>query len=83
MYASEAWGLGREQIMEVAALKAYVPRGLKRRAFAAFALLDTNYSSWTRQQLEQWLTTIEKQAIAQREGQPGAEAGDHAEASTI
>jgi hypothetical protein len=58
----------RENVMEVAALKAYVPRALKRRAFATFALLDINYSHWTRQQLEKWLAAVEMEAKAQRAG---------------
>jgi hypothetical protein len=36
-------------------VKAYISRALRRRAFAAFALLDTNYSRWTLEQLERWL----------------------------
>jgi hypothetical protein len=37
----------------------YLPRALKRQAFAAFALRDLNFSRWARQQLEGWLKAQE------------------------
>jgi hypothetical protein len=47
--------------MEVAQIKAYVPKSLKRRAFSAFATLDLNFSRWTREQLEKWLDAHQAQ----------------------
>jgi hypothetical protein len=41
--------------MEMIATKVYLPKPLKRRAFAAFAMADTNFSRWTRECLERWL----------------------------
>jgi hypothetical protein len=43
---------------EYVPVKAYIPRHLRRRAFAAFAMLDTNYSRWTREHLERWLEEL-------------------------
>jgi hypothetical protein len=48
---------------EYVPVKAYIPRTLRRRAFAAFALFDTNYSQWTREHLEAWLRQVTSQAI--------------------
>jgi hypothetical protein len=45
--------------METAAVKAYLPKPLKRQAFAAFALRDLNFSRWAREQLEAWLQEIQ------------------------
>jgi hypothetical protein len=41
--------------MEMAATKVYLPKPLKRRAFAAFAMAETNFSRWARENLERWL----------------------------
>ena len=50
-------------------VKAYIPRPLRRGAFAAFALLDTNYSRWTREHLERWLHEVAPQgALLTRDG---------------
>jgi hypothetical protein len=38
-----------ERVVQV---KAYIPRQLKRQAFAAFAMEETNFSRWVRQQLD-------------------------------
>lgn len=41
--------------MDVVAVKAYLPKSLKRQAFVACALRGMTYSRWTREQLEGWL----------------------------
>jgi hypothetical protein len=41
--------------MQITQIKAYVTKDLRRRAFAAFAMADTNFSRWTREALEHWL----------------------------
>jgi hypothetical protein len=53
-------------------VKAYIPRPLRRRAFAAFALLDTNYSRWTREHLERWLQEVaSKGELIKTQGREG------------
>jgi len=44
--------------MDKATVKLYLPRDLKRAAFAAFAWHDLTFSAWAREQLEQWLHDI-------------------------
>jgi hypothetical protein len=63
--------------MDSAAMKAYVPKALKRRAFAAFAMLDTNYSRWTREQLEKWLASNQQEGSIQTEEDCGCETSQH------
>lgn len=41
--------------METTAIKGYVPRSLRRKAFAQFALQDLTFSGWLRDQLERWV----------------------------
>jgi len=63
--------------MEMMATKVYLPKPLKRRAFAAFAMEDMNFSRWTREQLEKWLdarSAPESQAVLGQEGWHGAKA---------
>jgi hypothetical protein len=43
---------------DVIAIKAYVPKALKRQAFAAFQFHDLNFGVWTRQHLERWLQEV-------------------------
>jgi hypothetical protein len=43
---------------EMTATKVYLPKSLKRRAFAAFALTGTNFSRWSREHLAHWLRGI-------------------------
>ena len=56
-------------------VKAYMTRSLRRRAFAAFAMRDTNFSRWTREQLEAWLKEISEDAchttVVVKDGQGG------------
>ena len=42
-----------------AQVKAAIPRDLKRRAFAAFAMREEKFNRWLRTQLEGWLQEIE------------------------
>jgi hypothetical protein len=63
---------------EYVPVKAYISRALRRQAFAAFALRDTNYSRWTREQLEQWLEEVASHGELRRsqalDGEQGCEA---------
>ncbi len=43
---------------EVVQIKAEIPRDLKRRAFAAFALRDEKFTRWLHIQLEAWLKEV-------------------------
>jgi hypothetical protein len=45
---------------EVVQIKAEIPRDLKRRAFAAFALRDEKFTRWLRLQLEAWLREVDE-----------------------
>jgi len=54
-------------------VKAYISRALRRRAFAAFVMLDTNYSRWTREHLERWLEDVAPQDERSRVEGPGME----------
>ena len=42
-----------------AQVKAAIPRDLKRRAFAAFAMREEKFNRWLRTQLEGWLQEVE------------------------
>jgi hypothetical protein len=44
--------------MEIVSVKAYIPRHLRRLAFAQFALQEMTFSTWVRTHLEQWLEEI-------------------------
>ena len=57
---------------EFVQVKADVPRDLKRRAFAVFALRDEKFARWLRTQLEVWLQEVE--------GHEGAADSTHAQA---
>lgn len=41
--------------METTAVKGYIPRNLRRTAFAQFALRDLTFSGWLREHLERWV----------------------------
>jgi len=45
---------------EFVQVKAEIPRTLKRRAFAAFALREERFNRWLRTQLEKWLEEIDE-----------------------
>ena len=40
-------------------VKAVIPRTLKRRAFAEFAMQEVKFSHWLQRQLESWLEETE------------------------
>jgi hypothetical protein len=44
--------------METVAVKASMPRHLRRQAFAPFALRDMTFSAWVRPPLEYWLCEV-------------------------
>jgi len=44
---------------EFVQVKADVPRELKRRVFAAFALREEKFNRWLRMQMEIWLQEVE------------------------
>jgi len=54
-------------------VKADVPRELKRRAFAAFALREEKFARWLRTQLEQWLEELQATEEEHRERLAGSE----------
>src|SRR5262249_36360959 len=64
---------GRIPMHEVVQVKAAIPRALKRRAFAAFALRDEKFAWWLRTHLESWLQDVEEP-----EGAAVAHAARHA-----
>lgn len=47
----------------VAQVRADLPRDLKRKAFAAFALRDIRFSTWLRTQIETWLEELELEEV--------------------
>ena len=42
-------------------VKANIPRDLKRRTFAEFALREEKFNRWLRAQMEAWLQRIEEE----------------------
>jgi hypothetical protein len=44
--------------MEVTTVKGYIPRDLRRRAFAEFALRDMSFSGWLRVHLRRWIEEV-------------------------
>ena len=54
-------------MVDVAQVKAAIPRDLKRRAFAAFALREDKFNRWLQRELEQFLQVIDAQASEGKE----------------
>lgn len=59
--------------MDRTTVKAYLPRDLKRAAFAAFAWRDLTFSAWAREQLERWLRDMNVPGEALSPGAQGRE----------
>ena len=48
-------------MQDLVQVKATIPRPLKRRAFAVFALHEEKFNRWLQTQMETWLQQIEKE----------------------
>jgi hypothetical protein len=43
---------------EIVGVKGYVPKDMRRQAFAQFALHDLTFSAWLQEQLAKWLQEV-------------------------